>query len=283
MSDTAVTDGWLTVGDNRLHYLEAGDGPPLLLLHGGIIDAAACSWGEVIEPLASDFRVVALDLLGYGRSDAPDARYATTDHVDVVADAVAELDLAPLSVVGLSLGGGVALGYALAYPDRVRRLVLVDSYGLGRELPNGRLSWLLAKVSVLNRLSVALLCRSRGFTTASLGNVAHDPDALSPAAIDCVHELACQPDAGKAFRRWRSHEVTRDGYRTVYVDDLPELSVPTLLLHGREDEVFPVAWAERAAERIPDAELVVLDECAHWPPREYPDRFVTEVTAFLTD
>lgn len=272
----------VAVDGHRIHYLRAGeDGPPVVLLHGGIIDAAHLSWGAAIGPLAADHRVYAVDLLGYGDSDRPDVQYSTALHVEVIGGFVDAVGLERAHLAGVSLGGGVGLGLALEAPERVRKLVLVDSYGLGRELPNGLLSYAAAQLPVLNKLSLALLRRSRRLTRASLGNVVYDPEAIPDEVVDDLYELLQRPGVGTAFRSWRKYEVTRAGYRTVYRDRLADLEAPTLLLHGREDEVFPVEWAERARERIPDAELRVFEACAHWPPRERPDAANEAIAEFL--
>jgi pimeloyl-ACP methyl ester carboxylesterase len=280
---TERTDEYVTVEGYRLHYIAAGDpdAPTVLLLHGGIIDAAHVTWGELIDLLAREYRVVALDLLGYGESEKPDTTYSIGHHTEIVAGVVDALDIGSLSVVGVSMGGGIGLALALRSPDVVDRLGLVDGYGLGTELASGTLTYLLARIQGLNKLSMALLRRSRGLTKASLGNIAHDPDALSPEAVDAVWAEAKRPGVGKAFRGFRAAEVTRDGYRTDVTDRLSDLAVPTLLLHGQHDGVFPVAWSERAAERIPDADLYVLAECAHWAPRERPERVRELLVDFL--
>lgn len=278
----------VSVGGVSLHYLRAGSGenggnPPVVLLHGGIIDSATISWSEVVPALAEEFPVYALDLPGYGESDRPeDAPYTTAYHVGMVRDFMAELDLTGASLVGSSLGGGIALGLVLS-TTLADRLVLVDSFGLGRELPNGRLTWLLARVGVLNELSLALLARSKRLTRASLGNVVADPGALDDEVVDRIYRALQRPDPGMAFRRWRADEVTWNGYRTCHVDQFDQVPVPTLVIHGREDEVFPVEWAERAADRIQEARLEVFEDCAHWPPRENHDRFVETVRGFLRD
>lgn len=268
--ETTVVDG------DRIHYREAGDtaDPTILLLHGGIIDAADVSWGAVIEPLAADCHVIAPDLLGYGQSTLPAEPYPVSCHVDVIEGFVDELGLDAPSVAGLSLGGAVGLGLALRRPDTVEDLLLIDSFGLGRELPNGLLSYALARFQLPNKIAIALFRRSRRLTKASLAGIVADLDELPEAAVDAVYEEVQRPTAGVAFRRFREAEVGRDGYRTAYVDDLPELQVPTRLLHGAEDEVVPLAWAERAADRISESELVVLESCAHWPPREAPGTVV---------
>lgn len=276
-----TTDRWVTVDGHRIRYYEAGEGPTLLLLHGGIIDAAPVSWGAVLEPLAERFHVVAPDLLGYGDSDVPDVTYTLDRHVETMAGFVETLGLTDLSVVGLSMGGAIGLGVTLDTDVPVRRLALVDSYGLGSDLPNGTLSWVLARVQLFNRLAIALFARSRRLTRAGLGGIVADVDSLSPEAVDSVWRYAKYPHAGVPFRSFRAHEVTRKGYRTDFTPRLGDVSVPTLLIHGAHDEVVPVEWAERAADRIPDARLAVLEDCAHWPPREAPDDVVDRLEAFV--
>lgn len=262
--DTVTAEG------HRIHYYRAGTGPAVVLLHGGIIDAAQVSWPPVFDRLTPDCHVLALDLLGYGQSELAPGSYGIPRHASVVADALDELDIGPVTLVGLSVGGGIAMQVALDRPDLVDRLVPIDPYGLGRELPNGLLSYALARVQLCNRLSIGALRRSRRLTRASLGGIVHDLDSLPDPAVDAVYRELQRPTAGAAFRRFRDAEVTRDGYRTTFTDRFDEFSVPTQFLHGAHDELFPVAWARRAVEGMPDAELRVLNDCAHWAPRENP-------------
>ncbi|MFC4407766.1 alpha/beta fold hydrolase [Haloarchaeobius iranensis] len=268
------------VDGHDIRYAEAGEGPPLLLLHGGIIDAGPVSWGDVIEPLSERFTVYAPDMLGYGDSDVPDVDYTIDRHVRTMAGFCDELGIESPSVCGLSLGGAVALGLALDTDVEVSHLVPTSCFGLGTELPRGTLSWALSRLPFLNRIAVALFRRSRGFTKASLAGIVHDTDGLSADCVDAVWEYARKPNACVAFRNFRKHEMTRDGYVTNFAPRLGELDVPTLFVHGRHDEVVPVELAERAAPRAPTAELTVLERCAHWPPREQPDRMVELLTEF---
>jgi pimeloyl-ACP methyl ester carboxylesterase len=275
--------GWADADGVSIHYLSAGDpsDPTVVLLHGGVIDCASLSWGGVLDRLADGRHVVAPDLAGYGESDRPDADYSTAWHVGVLESFLDDLGLDTPSVVGISLGGGVGIGLALDSPDRVDHLVPVDSYGLGRDLPSGTLSWALSRVPQLNRVSLWLLARSERFTRASLGGIVVDPDAVPDDVVAELHDRVGRPEAGKAFRRWRRAEVTRDGYRTDYTGRLGELDVPTLFVHGEADELFPVEWARAAADRVPDARIETFEGVAHWPPREAPDRFVEAVDSFL--
>ncbi|MBX0295782.1 alpha/beta fold hydrolase [Haloarcula nitratireducens] len=266
-----ASESAVTVEGTEIHYREIGDGHPVVLLHGGIIDAAHVSWPPVENRLAPEYHVVAPDLLGYGESELADRLYSIPGHAEVIAGFLDQLDLGPVTLVGLSLGGGVAIQLALDRPDLVETLVPIDPFGLGRELPNGLLSYGLARVQMCNKLAIAAFRRSRRLTRASLDGIVYDLDSLSESAVDAVYREVQRPTAGAAFRRFREAEVTREGYRTTFTGRFDDLSVPTRLLHGAHDELFPVAWAERAADRIPDAELRVLDDCAHWAPREDPD------------
>ncbi|WP_254534491.1 alpha/beta fold hydrolase [Halomarina litorea] len=283
--------GTVRVGGDTLHYIESdgrdatgtdgsGDDPPLVCLHGAVIDAAHVSWGGVLDELATTLgrRVLALDQLGYGESDRPeDAAYSTAAHVERFGGFVDALSLDRVVPVGLSMGGGVALGYALDHPDRVERLVLVDSHGLGAPVPGGKLTYLLSRTDVPNKAALALLSRSKGITRASLGNVVVDPGELDDAVVAEVYDLLQRPDPGFAFRRWRRHEVTWGGYRTDYTNRLAGFEVPTLLVHGAADEVVPVSVARQAAARLPEGTLEVFEDCAHWPPRERPSVFVSRL------
>jgi len=279
--DRATADG---VG---IHYLRAepderDDGPPVVLLHGGIVDSARLSWGGVVEPLAAELgrAVLAPDLAGYGDSDRPVAAYSTAYHVESMRSFLDALDVSRVDLCGLSLGGGVALGLAFA-DDRVERLVAVDSYGLGTDLPNGALTWAVSRVPTLNRLSFALLRRSRRLQRAGLGNLAADPASLPDEVYPLFADLLEREDPGHAFRQWRAAEVTRQGYATSYVPLLPDLQQPTLFLHGVEDEVFPARWSREAADLASEAEYAGLENCGHWPPRERPVEFVERVAGFL--
>lgn len=114
----------------NVNCFTAGEsGPPIILLHGGGVDSAIISWGEVIGYLAKDFRVFAPDLPGYGDSDKPDAEYSIPFYVDFLEHLMNTLDLKQTSLVGLSLGGGISIGFTLQHPSRVDKLVLEGAWG----------------------------------------------------------------------------------------------------------------------------------------------------------
>ena len=278
-----VEDVWVEVGGLRTHCLVAGepDAPPVLLLHGGGYDSAALSYGRSIGPLSRRHRVFAPDWPGYGRSDKPKVRYSTEYYVGFLGHLMDVLGLQRASLVGISMGGAISLGFGLRSPDRVERLVLVDSHGLGGEVPGGAASYLLVRLPLLNRLVWAALGRSRRMVRGSLRSVFHDPRAVTADLVKEVHRLAKEPKAGQAWRSWQKSEIGRRGLRTNYVDRLHELAVPTLILHGAEDRYVPVSWARRAHALIEGSELRVFPGCGHWLTLERPEEFNGAVLGFL--
>jgi pimeloyl-ACP methyl ester carboxylesterase len=148
---------WVDVNGIRVHCLTAGGtGSTVVLLHGGGIDSASFTYGHLIGTLAERHRVFAPDWPGYGHSDKPDVDYATRFYVDFLGRLMDALALERASLVGTSMGGGAALGFALRSPQRVEKLVLVDSYGLGYEVPWVRLGSLMVLAPLVDKLTLRL-------------------------------------------------------------------------------------------------------------------------------
>ncbi len=285
MGSNLVLSQRLRVQNLNIRYLQAGEtGSPVLLLHGGGVDSATLSWGGVVAPLAaSGHRVYAPDLPGYGDSDPPDIRYTTAFYVAFVRDLMDTLGLARASLVGLSMGGAIALGVALNHPERVDKLVLVDSYGLQRRVAAHCLSYLIVNTPGLMEWTMMLARNSRQVSRALMGNIMHDMKAATPELMDLAYAETRKPHAGRAFSSYQREEMTWNGLRTVYLDRLGEIHVPTLIIHGREDKAVPLHWAEEAHKRIAGSKLVVIDGARHWPQREKPEEFNRALTEFLRD
>jgi len=268
----------------RIRCLIAGAGPdPVVLLHGGGIDSATLTYRHALLALAPRHRVYAPDWPGYGRSGAPDGTPDLAFHVDLLESLLDTLGLAQASLVGISLGGGAALGLALRRPQRVRRLVLVASYGLGRAVPWGALGTLLVRLPGLAGLSWAVLRRNRALLRRALVGVVADPAVLTDELVDDAWAALRRPDVGRAFGGFQRAEVGWRGLRSDFSARLGELAMPVLLVHGAHDRSVPAAWAQRAAHAIPNAQLHLFEQSGHWPPREEPERFAQILTAFLQD
>ncbi len=174
---TAVETLWPEVDDLRARCLAAGTGgaPPTLLLHGGGFDAAEFSYRHAIEPLCRLRPLLALDWSGYGGSDKPDLQYDLAYYARFLERLMESLGIECAALVGASLGGGAALSFALRSPERVERLVLVASYGLGSDVPHGRLGYFLVHAPLAADLVYALLRRSRRSLRWGLRRIVHDP------------------------------------------------------------------------------------------------------------
>jgi pimeloyl-ACP methyl ester carboxylesterase len=278
----AAKTRWVDVNGVRVHCLTAGvSGPPVVLLHGGGIDSASFTYRHLIGPVAAGHRVFAPDWPGYGNSDKPDLDYTMDFYVDFLVHLIDALDLGKVSIVGISMGGGAALGFALRSPPRVEKLVLVDSYGLGSEVPWGRLGYLMVQAPLVDKLTYALLRRSRAMIRWSLYGLVHDRGTVTEGMIGETARLLEDPKAGRAWSSFQKNEVGWGGLRTDFSDRLDALTIPTLLVHGAQDRAVPVGWARRAQERIPACELRVFSSCGHLPPRERPEEFAQVVERFL--
>lgn len=259
-----------------VRYLEAGEGPPVVLLHGIGLDAAAVSWKHTVPALAEQYRVVAPDLPGHGESDKPRVRYTTSYYLEAVEALIDGLDLERPRMVGISMGGAVALGYALAHP--VERLTLVDSYGLGRDTPWRPGAALSLRIPGVGPTLWRTMGSSRRAAEQYLdGYVVRTSDSL----VSDVYEMMQDPARGRTLRSWQRSEFRACGFRTCYLNRLRSLSTPTLLVHGAEDTLVPPTWSRRADDRLPDSDLALFEACGHWPPRERPERFNDALRDFL--
>lgn len=274
-SRTLVLDG------TPLHLFVSGpsDGVPLVLLHGTALDDALLTFGPVLPRLAAGRRVIALDWPGHGGS-APRRFEGIDDEMRFFARALAALGIDRADLVGYSMGGAIALAYALDQPERVRSLTLVASHGLGRSvLPLGPRITLASPVPAL---SLALAARLPGLLDLVVRAVVLSGGQLSRSMRRELRERARDPGRRDAFLDWLRREHGAWRYRTDLTSRLGELRVPTLLLHGRRDLVAPRWRSLRAARRIPLARCELLD-AGHWLPRQRPRRFALMLERFLDD
>jgi pimeloyl-ACP methyl ester carboxylesterase len=277
-----IRSEWIEVEGLRIHCLMAGQtDAPVLLLHGGGYDSASLSYGPSIGPISRFHRVFAPDWPGYGDSDKPDLNYTTGYYETFLGHLMDALGLEKASLVGISMGGAISLGFSLRLPQRVEKLVLVDSHGLGKEVPGRVMSYAMVRLPLLNKLVWVAMGRSRTMVKWSLRTVFHDTEALTGSLVEEDIQAAKKTEAGKAWRSWQRSEIGLGGFRTNFVDELHTLAVPTLILHGAEDRYVPLSWARRAHTLIEDSELSVLPQCGHWLTREKPAEFDRAVLGFL--
>ena len=266
----------VTVDGVNTHYVVAGDGAPLLLIHG--LGASVATWRDNIGPLSEAFRVYAMDLPGHGDSDKPDIDCAPETVLRFVVRFAESLNLERPAIIGNSVGGGLGLMMALRYPDKVSRLVLVDSVSLGREVSVYiRLVWVPVLGEVLESSRV-------GGPRFMLYKVFHDPSFVTQELLDELYRSRDMPGAKEAVVRAIRRGVNLRGIRSRYVlvDELKHLEVPLMVAWGAQDQILPVSHAYRASEAAPQAFLHVFDQCGHWPHMEKAPAFNSLVLKFLT-
>ncbi len=274
---------WLTVNGLQIRAYALGSGEPLLLLHGGGVDGALLSWRLAMPALALNRRVIAFDWPGYGGSQ-PNPQHNSMDfYIEFTGAVLDALGLQRSALMGLSLGGGTALGFALAHPERVERLALVDPYGLAETVSLQHFSYSLVQADWVWTWSYTLLRKSRALTRWSLGYILARKESISPELVDEVFQVIRNPEAGKAFLSLQRAEMLPDRVRTCYMPRMAELHMPTLIVQGEQDTLVPLAAAREAVRRNPAIRLEVLPRCGHWPQRDAPDEFNRVAVDFFKD
>ncbi len=285
---TTIELGFGPVSYLTWHPDAARSAPPVVLLHGGGLDNAWLSWDGLGSALANaGHRVIAPDHPGYGESPLPSWPATQERLVAYVGEFLDALGLDEVTLGGLSLGGGMALGCALDHPDRVRGLMLFGSYGLADHqfggllaCPAQWLSWATLRTGLMRR-SMDAYARNRRLLTSSLRGIIRNPASLTPDLVDAVVAEAARPNAFEAFEQWQRDQILPGRLRTNYSGRLGEIRTPTLVVHGTHDSGVPVKRARGAARALPGATLLVVRGAGHWVQRDRPDRVIPAVTEFL--
>jgi pimeloyl-ACP methyl ester carboxylesterase len=267
-----------TIHGHRVAYRLAGKGPPIILIHG--ITASSRVWETVGPRLARKHTVLAPDLLGHGQSAKPRGDYSMGAFASGIRDLALRLDLGPVTVVGHSLGGGVAMQFAYQFPERTQRLALVSSGGLGRRVH----AFLRAATLPGSELVIPLLAgrqllgagravgRALGRAGVKLGN-----DALEMAR---GHASLGDAESRAAFVHTLRASVDVGGQRVQALDRLYLAEeLPLLIVWGARDRIIPIDHGRRAHELVPGSRCEVFERAGHFPHLDEPDRF----TALLED
>jgi len=271
----------ITLHGHRVTYTTAGThGPVVVLLHG--IAGCGHTWDAVIDDVATKARVIAPDLLGHGESAKPRGDYSLGAYASGLRDLVAALGHDAATIVGHSLGGGVAMQFAYQFPERCERLVLVDSGGLGREVtPVLRAATLPGAEVVLPLIAhrkVLDAARAIGRVTSRL------PLPARPALTEIGRGYASLVDtqARAAFVHTARSVIDIAGQRVDASDRLYlATELPTLVVWGGRDSFIPVTHAARFAELVPTARVEVFERAGHFPHVDEPHRFTRVLLDFL--
>lgn len=274
MSALATTGATLEIDGERIHYIDRGAGPAVLFIHG--FGGSVFSWRYAIETLSADHRVIALDLPGFGASDRnPALYYAHQRHAERAVRLLDTLGIQRATIVGHSMGGGIAQRVAATFPERVERLVLVASVDASapfdRRRSSSRGGLALSALEFLFRFAPSAAFIGRRMTRAMV----HDHTVLTPDFVAGYIQPLRTPGTAACLRRLT--EDTRDEPPV----DLGRISAPTLLIAGEHDRVVPLGTSRHLANHIPGAHLIVVPAAGHLVAEERPDVFATHLQAFL--
>lgn len=268
---TPIIPKYVTVDGTRLRVVDVGRGPPVVLIHG--LAASIYSWRYTIVPLAdAGYRVIAYDNRGFGFSDMPAQGYSNADFVHLLFGLLDSLGVSDAVLVGHSMGGAIAADAALARPDRVQGLVLVDAAGLGVRWP---FMLRVARWPILGPAFDHL--RGRGATGRILRGIYGDGSRVTQQDIDQYYAPIALPNFGRSLRR-----VLRD-FR---FDDLQgrvgTILTPTLVMWGTRDRLIPQAIGEAMAAQLPHSALARFQAAGHALPEEDHEAFNRVLIGYLT-
>ena len=252
-------------------YLEAGSGPPVLMLHGsGPGVSGTANWQYNIPVLAEKFHVLAPDIVGFGATERPtDIVYslrAWTDHVWAFLDA---LGIEKTAIVGNSLGGRIALQMATDRPERISRMVLMGSPGVGMSLTEG-----LQALRAYEPSHDAMRALLRNY-------FAVDPTLITDELVAIRYEASVADGAYEAYRAMFFDPRHKGSELGITEEEVRAIATPALLVHGREDKVVPLSVSVSMLDLLPNADLHVFSHCGHWTQIERADEFSALVKDYL--
>lgn len=267
---------------HRVGYATAGSGPLLVLLHG--ITSTSEAWRDVMPRLAERYTVVAPDMIGHGRSAKPRGDYSLGAYAAGVRDLLAVLGFDRGTVVGHSLGGGIAMQFSYLFPEYVERMALISSGGLGRDVHP------LLRAATLPGSEWVLPLLAREWSVAAGDAVRSVAGRLGLEAGPDLAEFArgyaslVEDGARDAFLHTMRSVIGPDGQRVSALDRLYLADqLPTLIVWGSDDPVIPAEHGRNAHRVVPSSRYVEIEGSGHWPMLDAPDRVVRELTAFMEE
>jgi pimeloyl-ACP methyl ester carboxylesterase len=261
-------------------YRREGEGEVVLLVHG--ITSSSRTWRSIMPGLGASYDVIAPDLLGHGTSAKPRGDYSLGAYASGLRDLLVALDIPKVTVVGHSLGGGVAMQFAYQFPERLQRLVLVDSGGLGGEVALAlRAATLPGSDYVLPVLFSSPVRGAGALAGGVLGRLGLRANADVRGLVEGFESLG-DASARRAFLHTARAVIDPSGQRVDARDRLYlSAHVPTMIVWGARDRIIPVAHGRGAHEAMPGSRFEVFDGAGHFPFNDDPERFVALLADFM--
>jgi pimeloyl-ACP methyl ester carboxylesterase len=272
MSTLQTKSGFVVnTGGAQLYYETAGTGIPFVMIHAGVADSR--QWNNEFAFFARNYQVIRYDMRGYGKSEPVDGKF---NHMDDLVSVLNTLGLhKPVVIMGCSMGGGLAMDFALTHPSRVTTLIMVGSGPSGLQLDVPAPAKFAEAEKAFEGGDLDLVCEIE--TQIWFDGMGRTPEQVNQSMRKLLYEMN---------RQALAHEVKQLGQRlpntqTPAFDRLSELKIPVLVIVGAHDTPYILAAADYMIEKIPSAQKMKIEDAAHLPNMDQPDEFQTIVTNFL--
>jgi pimeloyl-ACP methyl ester carboxylesterase len=271
MLTPAIKSGFADIGSAKIYYEVAGQGPPFVMIHAGVADSR--QWNNEFMNFSRTYRVLRYDMRGYGKSEPVEGEFS---HMSDLVSLLDTLEIhEPLVVMGCSMGGGLAMDFALTHPSRVRALIMVDSAPSGLELDVARSSKFADVEKAFDEDDLDRVAELE--TQIWFDGTGRTPEQVDPAMRKLLWEMN---------RLALAHEIKELGKRlpnaqTPAFDRLQELDNPVLIIVGAQDTPYTLAAADYMTQKIPSARKVIIEDAAHLPNMDQPHEFQEIVEHFL--
>lgn len=265
---------------HKLSYVDSGSGEAILFVHGLL--GSHRNWRHLVDRLDNTNRVIVPDLFGHGASEKHEGDYSPSAQAATLRDLINRLDIDRVTIVGHSLGGGISLAFCYLFPDRVERLVLVGTGGLGREVsPALRAATLPVADWVLPVIASPWVRGGAELVGRGLSLFGWRASQDIRAAWEGFTELS-DADARRAFLATTRAVMNSHGQTIAAHEYLLELAeLPVLVVWGTNDMVIPVDHAKRLGELAPECRVEIFDGAGHFPHLDRPDRFADVLRDFM--
>lgn len=266
---------YININGTDIHYCDQGQGPVIVALHG-FVDSLH-TWDGWVKAIGSHYRIIRMDIPGFGLTGpSSNGLYSKKVFVEFVDKFITALDVDKFIIAGNSLGGAIAWNYALQFPEKVEKMVLIDPAGYPMEIP-----WPLKLTAMPIIKNIAAMITPRFIYAMSLKKVLGDPKKVTDEMIDRHYELNLRPGNRKALLNimeiLKKHTTDPSFSKTI-----TGISVPTMLLWGQKDSWIPVSHVSLWQRDLPDIRVIVYDGVGHIPQVEIPARSANDVHQWLS-
>lgn len=278
---TSVRERMVMLNGHEFRYLDSGEGPAVLFIHG--LTGSSRNWAHLVDMLNTDHRILVPDLHGHGASAKPMGDYSLSAHAATLRDLLDRLGIDRVTLVGHSLGGGIAMQFCYLFPERVERLVLVASGGFGRSVsPLLRSATLPGAEWVLPLIASSWVRDRVEAVGRSLAKLGWRPSPDVTEAWRGFTSLA-DADARRAFLATTRSVIDPGGQTVTAHDHLPMVvAIPTLVVWGTRDKMIPTWHATTAHQAIPGSRVELFEGAGHYPQLDQPERFAQVLSDFMS-